>query len=91
MRKVDDNWLALGLTALAASLVVLLLAHTERVTGRGASLTQTIPSTPRPSSSPPLPEAYTIYCSTTSHQGAAIEIPAHYPQYWAVQGLIERP
>lgn len=89
MRKVDDNWLALGLTALAASLVVFLLARTERVTGQGASLTQIMQS-PAPRR-PAVPDIYTIYCSGNSHQAAAPATPVRYPQYTAVQGLIERP
>ena len=37
-----------------------------------------------------VPDAYTIWCATTNHQGASITT-ANYPQYTAVQGLIERP
>ncbi len=37
-----------------------------------------------------IPDAYTIWCSGTNHTGASITQP-NYPQYTAVQGLIERP
>ncbi len=36
------------------------------------------------------PDAYTIFCSGLNHAGASITV-ANYPQYTAVEGLIERP
>lgn len=36
------------------------------------------------------PEHYTVVCRGCYHHGASIDTP-NYPQYTAVQGLIERP
>ncbi|MGE0491098.1 MAG: hypothetical protein AB7S38_17960 [Vulcanimicrobiota bacterium] len=82
VKKSDFSWLAV---ALLLSSLLVGLSPRPIPSADNCSLASRAPER-----TALLPDAYTIYCSTTSHQGAAID-PAEYPGYAAVEGLIERP